>query len=155
MCAGPVFSLVFLSQSCSVFLNCDISTVTVLIRGSRELPWCFGVWQFVCTAKRTCIIPSSCVALSLDSHTNRSSTSRRPNPGGRRLLLVVHRDVLCACHLWLFHHCRRALCAVMDGQCQLQGDRQSSTSRRSRHRAAARVTRSARYKATVVVDLIE
>ena len=45
MCAGPVFSLVFLSQSCSVFLSCDISTVTVLIRGSRELPF-FGVWQF-------------------------------------------------------------------------------------------------------------
>ena len=47
MCAGLVFSLVFLSQSCSVFLSCDISTVTVLIRGSRELPCCFIVWQFV------------------------------------------------------------------------------------------------------------
>ena len=47
MCAGPVFSLVFLSQSCGVFLSCDIITVTVLIRGSRELPCCFGVWQFV------------------------------------------------------------------------------------------------------------
>ena len=47
MCAGPVFSLVFLSQSCSVFLSCDISTVTVLIRGSRELPCCFVVWQIV------------------------------------------------------------------------------------------------------------
>ena len=46
MCAGPVFSLVFLSQSCSVFLSCDISTVTVLIRGLRMLPCCF-VWQFV------------------------------------------------------------------------------------------------------------
>ena len=50
MCAGPVFSRVFISQSCSVFPSCDISTVTVLIRGSRELPCCyvaFVVWQFV------------------------------------------------------------------------------------------------------------
>ena len=47
MCAGPVFSLVFLSQSCSVFPSCDISTVTVLIRGSRVLPCCFVVRQFV------------------------------------------------------------------------------------------------------------
>ena len=44
MCAGLVFSLVFLSQSCSVFVSCDISTVTVLIRG---LTCCFVVWQFV------------------------------------------------------------------------------------------------------------
>ena len=29
---------VFMSQSCSVFLCCDISTVTVLIRGSRDFP---------------------------------------------------------------------------------------------------------------------
>ena len=54
MCAGLVFSPVFLSQSCSVFLSCDISTVTVLISGSRELLCCFVVWQFV---------------LSRDSHT--------------------------------------------------------------------------------------
>ena len=47
VCAGPVFSLVFLSQICSVFPSCDISTVTVLIRGSRELLYCFVVWQFV------------------------------------------------------------------------------------------------------------
>ena len=47
MCAGPVFSLVFFSQSCGVFHSCHISTVTVLIRGSRELPGCFVVWQFV------------------------------------------------------------------------------------------------------------
>ena len=47
MCAGLVFSLVFLSQGCSVFLSCDISTVTVVIRGSRELHCCFVVWQFV------------------------------------------------------------------------------------------------------------
>ena len=53
MCAGSVFSLVFLSQSWSVFRSCDISAVTVLIRGSRELPCCLGVWQFcVCTAKQ-------------------------------------------------------------------------------------------------------
>ena len=52
MCAGPVFSLVFISLSCSVFLSCDISTVTVLIRGSRELPCCFVVLAIcVCTAK--------------------------------------------------------------------------------------------------------
>ena len=51
MCAGLVFSLVIISQSCSVFLSCDISTVTVLIRGSIELPCCFVVWQCVCTAK--------------------------------------------------------------------------------------------------------
>ena len=47
MCAGLAFSLMFLSQSCSVFLSCDISTVIVLIRGSGELPCCCGVWQFV------------------------------------------------------------------------------------------------------------
>ena len=52
MCAGPVFSLVFLSQSWSVFRSCDISTVTVLIRGSRELPCCLGVWQFVCAQQK-------------------------------------------------------------------------------------------------------
>ena len=52
MCGGPVFSLVFLSQSCSVFFSCDISTVTVLIRGSRELPCCFWCLAIcVCTAK--------------------------------------------------------------------------------------------------------
>ena len=52
MCAGRVFSLVFLSQSCSAFSSRDISTVTVFIRGSRELPCCFGVWQFcVCTTE--------------------------------------------------------------------------------------------------------
>ena len=55
----------FLSQSCSVFVSCDISTVTVLIRGSRELPCC----NLCLHSKRTCIIPSSCVARSLDSHT--------------------------------------------------------------------------------------
>ena len=43
MRAGLVFSLVFLSQSCSVFFSCDISTGTVLIRGSRELSCCFVV----------------------------------------------------------------------------------------------------------------
>ena len=48
MCAGLVYSLVFLSQSCSVFFTCDISTVIVLIRGSRELPL---LWCCVCTAK--------------------------------------------------------------------------------------------------------
>ena len=31
------FSHVFLSQSCSVFFSCDMSTVTDVIRGSREL----------------------------------------------------------------------------------------------------------------------
>ena len=43
ICAEPVFSLVFLSQSCSVFVNCDISTVTVLV------PWFKGapLLQFV------------------------------------------------------------------------------------------------------------
>ena len=55
----------FLSQSCSVFVSCDISTVTVLIRGSRELPCCNLCFH----SKRTCIVPSSCVALSLDSYT--------------------------------------------------------------------------------------
>ena len=43
----------FLSQSCSVFVSCDISTVTVLIRGSRELPCC----NLCLHSKRTCIIP--------------------------------------------------------------------------------------------------
>ena len=52
MRAGLVFSLVFTSLSCSVFLSCDISTVTVLIRGSRELLGCFVVLAIcVCTAK--------------------------------------------------------------------------------------------------------
>ena len=52
MCAGPVFSLLFFSLSCCVFLSCDISTVTVLIRGSRELPCCFFCLAIcVCTAK--------------------------------------------------------------------------------------------------------
>ena len=45
--AGTVFSLVFISQSCSVFLSCDISTVADLIHGSRELP----CWLVACTAK--------------------------------------------------------------------------------------------------------
>ena len=53
MCAGPVFSLVFLGQSCSVFLSCDISTVTVIIRGSNKgaplLLWCLAIC--FCTAK--------------------------------------------------------------------------------------------------------
>ena len=48
MRAGLVFSLVFFSLTCCVFLCCDISTVTVLIRGSRELPCCFVVWQSWC-----------------------------------------------------------------------------------------------------------
>ena len=43
---GHVLDL-FLSQSCGFFLSCDISTVTVLICGSRKLPCCFVVWQFV------------------------------------------------------------------------------------------------------------
>ena len=47
---------VFISLSCSVFLCCDISTVTVLIRGSRELPSCFVVWAIcVLHSKRTCV----------------------------------------------------------------------------------------------------
>ena len=46
MCAGPVFSLVFISQSCGVFPSCDISTVTVLIRGSRKLPCCYVALLF-------------------------------------------------------------------------------------------------------------
>ena len=70
MCAGLVFGLVFISQSCSVFLSCDISTVTVFIRGSRELPCCFVVWQFcVCTAKEHVSDHLHAVALSFDSHT--------------------------------------------------------------------------------------
>ena len=73
MCAGPVLSLVFHSQSCSVFVSCDISTVTVLIRGSRELPCC----NLCLHSKRTCIIPSSGVALSLDSHTVAARHPRR------------------------------------------------------------------------------
>ena len=85
MCAGPVFSLVFLSQSCSVFLSCDISTVTVLIRGSRELRCCF-VGNLCLHSKRTCFRPSSCVALSLDSHTwKRSGVGR----GGASFWFVV------------------------------------------------------------------
>ena len=71
MRAGPVFSLVFLSESCSVFLSCDISTVTVLIRsvvqGSSLVALVFG--NLCLYSKRTCIRPSPSVALSLDSHT--------------------------------------------------------------------------------------
>ena len=54
MRAGLVFSLVLFSLSCCVFLCFDISTVTVLIRGTRELPCCFvflGGQFCVCTAK--------------------------------------------------------------------------------------------------------
>ena len=46
----------------------SVSAVTVLIRGSRELPF---------HSKRTCIRPSSCVALSLDSHTAAASLDQR------------------------------------------------------------------------------
>ena len=73
-----LFSVLFLSQSCSVFVSRDISTVTVLIRGSWELPCC----NLCLHSKRTCIIPSSCVALSLDSHTAavRSVAKSTPTP---------------------------------------------------------------------------
>ena len=70
MCTGPVLSLVFLSQSCGVFTSCDISTVTVLIRGSRELPCCFLLFGNLCLhSNRACIRPSPCATLSFDSHT--------------------------------------------------------------------------------------
>ena len=67
MPAGLVFSLVFLSQSCSVFLSCDISTVILsssLIQGSFLVALVLG--KLCLHSKRTCITPSSCVALSLD-----------------------------------------------------------------------------------------
>ena len=68
----------FLSQSCSVFVSCDISTVTVLIRGSRELPCC----NLCLHSKRTFTIPSSCVALSLDSHTEAADPSSQRQDTG-------------------------------------------------------------------------
>ena len=44
------------SLCCGVFFCCDISTVTLLIRGSKELPCCFVDLEIcVCTAKRTCV----------------------------------------------------------------------------------------------------
>ena len=51
MCAGPVFSLVFLSQSWSVFLSCDISSDCPhpWFKGAPLLPWCLAIC--VCTAK--------------------------------------------------------------------------------------------------------
>ena len=58
MRAGPVCSLLFFSLTCSVFLCCDFSTVTVFIRGSRELPCCFVDLAICdCTAKEhVCLI---------------------------------------------------------------------------------------------------
>ena len=76
----------FLSQSCSVFVSYDISAVTVLIRGSRELPCC----TLCLHSKRTCIIPSSCVALSLDSHT---APADRPFGSVKRMCQAGHRVV--------------------------------------------------------------
>ena len=57
--------LCLVSQSCSVFVSCDIRTVTVFIHSSRELPCC----NVCLDSKKTCIIPCPYVALSLDSHT--------------------------------------------------------------------------------------
>ena len=48
----------FLSQICSVFLSCDISTVTVLIRSSREFRCCFVVWQFVFAQQKNMYLTS-------------------------------------------------------------------------------------------------
>ena len=50
-CVLDLFSLVFLSLSCSVVLSCDISTVTVLIIGSKELPCCFVLFFFFAQQK--------------------------------------------------------------------------------------------------------
>ena len=82
----------FISQSCCVFISCDISTVTVLIRGSSD-PLVAVLFGNLCLhSKRTCIRPSSSVALSFDSHTwLRSGVGR----GGASLWFAVFEWYKC------------------------------------------------------------
>ena len=69
MRAGFFLSLVFIRHSGSVFLSCDISTVTVLIRGSRESLVAFVVWQFVFAQQKNMYQTIFMRCTKIDSHT--------------------------------------------------------------------------------------